>query len=120
MSQLVFVYGTLRKGECNHHYMTRCRYLGLFTTSASFKMYDLGDYPALVSEGHSEIVGAVYSVDEHQLQLLDKLEGVPVEYTRERIATSYGEAWVYLYQGDTALSQPILSGDWCKRHKKES
>lgn len=27
MQHLVFVYGTLRKGECNHHFLSSARFL---------------------------------------------------------------------------------------------
>ncbi|MCL9780500.1 gamma-glutamylcyclotransferase [Vibrio sp. S4M6] len=115
MHHLVFTYGTLRLGQNNHHYMSAGKYQGEFTTPPCYTLFDLGRYPALVNGGSDAIVGEVYLVDENQLAHLDKLEGVPDEYRREKIATSFGTAWVYLYQDRSKLDKVIPSGDWCKR-----
>ncbi|MCE0494040.1 gamma-glutamylcyclotransferase family protein [Vibrio salinus] len=113
---LVFVYGSLRKGEPNHVYLDSCQFIGDFSTQPQFAMYDLGTYPAIV-EGHFSVRGEVYQLDDDQLHRLDELEGVPVEYRRETIATPFGDAWIYIYQdvASADLSQLVSSGDWCDR-----
>ncbi|CAH0541608.1 gamma-glutamylcyclotransferase family protein [Vibrio marisflavi] len=118
MKHLVFVYGTLRKGEYNHHYISRAEFIGVFTTLANYSMYDLGEYPAILTKGGTAIIGEVYAVSEQELKLLDKLESVPLEYRREKIETPYGEAWLYLYQDEALSEGKIVSGDWCNRYKK--
>ncbi|MBF9001707.1 MULTISPECIES: gamma-glutamylcyclotransferase family protein [Vibrio] len=114
MQHLVFVYGTLRQGECNHSYLVNSQLLGHFETKAEFALYDLGPYPGLV-EGHHTIRGEVYMVDDATLAKLDELEDVPVEYRRELIATTFGDAWIYIYQDSDHLDTLIESGDWCQR-----
>ncbi|WP_428774954.1 gamma-glutamylcyclotransferase family protein [Vibrio sp.] len=114
MQHLVFVYGTLRQGESNHHYMQSAQLLGLHETQPEYALYDLGPYPAVI-EGHHAIQGEVYLVDSETLAELDKLEDVPVEYRRELIDTPYGQAWIYLYQDSAHLDSLIASGDWCQR-----
>ncbi|RTZ14288.1 gamma-glutamylcyclotransferase [Vibrio aquaticus] len=111
MQHLVFVYGTLRYGECNHHLLAQSSCLGNHTTAPVYALYDLGAYPAVI-EGHSAIVGEVYHVDEETLAQLDLLEDVPVLYRRERIETPFGQAWIYLYQDISQLNVSISSGDW--------
>lgn len=114
MQHLVFVYGTLRQGESNHHFLEASQCLGSYETQPEFALYDLGDYPALI-EGHQSIQGEVYLIDAKTLQRLDILEDVPVEYRRETISTPFGDAWIYLYQDSSRLNEQIESGDWCQR-----
>ncbi|MDN3608318.1 gamma-glutamylcyclotransferase family protein [Vibrio ostreicida] len=114
MQHLLFVYGTLRQGEIHHDYLAGTQCLGHFETPPHFSLYELGSYPAVV-EGHSSILGEVYLIDDETLSLIDKLEDVPVEYRREQIETSFGIAWIYLYQDSSQLETMIASGDWCQR-----
>ncbi len=114
MSHLVFVYGTLRKGESNHHYLQHCEMLGIVETNPAYALFDLGPYPGLI-EGEQSVIGEVYRVDDATLVELDILEEIPIEYRREMIETPFGPAWIYLYQEDTQREQLIPSGDWCLR-----
>jgi len=111
MQHLVFVYGTLRHGECNHHLLSQAQWLGNHTTLPIYSLYDLGAYPAVI-EGHSAIIGEVYLVDEETLAQLDLLEDHPVTYRRELIETPFGQAWIYIYQDISQLDVIISSGDW--------
>lgn len=111
---LVFVYGTLRQGEANHHYLAGSQRLGMWVTPPSYALHDLGPYPGL-SAGQQSIQGEVYQVDDSTLAQLDILEDVPVEYRRENIDTPYGLAWIYIYQDTSRLNSLIESGDWCQR-----
>lgn len=114
MQHLVFVYGTLREKESNHHFLRQAQFLGHHETLPEYALYDLGTYPAVV-EGHQIIFGEVYLVDDATLVALDGLEDVPIEYRRELIPTPFGDAWIYLYQDSANLQSMISSGDWSKR-----
>ncbi|GAD78768.1 gamma-glutamylcyclotransferase family protein [Vibrio ezurae] len=114
MQHLVFVYGTLRQGESNHHLLQGSDLLGVYETPAQYSLYDFSAYPGIV-EGHSSITGEVYRVSDEVLAKLDILEDIPIEYRRESIETPFGEAWIYLYQG-TELGTAIESGDWNLRN----
>ncbi|MDH6019018.1 gamma-glutamylcyclotransferase family protein [Vibrio splendidus] len=114
MQHLVFVYGTLRKDQSNHHYLKQCECLGRFDTPEEYALFDLVAYPAMIF-GKKSVVGEVYIINDEILESLDRLEDVPVEYRREQIETIFGLAWVYLYQLDLTANKEILSGDWCKR-----
>ena len=114
MQHLVFVYGTLRKDQSNHHYLKPCECLGRFDTPEEYALFDLVAYPAMIF-GKESVAGEVYIINDEILESLDRLEDVPVEYRREQIETIFGLAWVYLYQLDLTANKEILSGDWCKR-----
>ncbi|WP_261816555.1 gamma-glutamylcyclotransferase family protein [Vibrio gallicus] len=114
MQYLVFVYGTLRQGESNHHLLEASELLGMFETKPEYALFDLGAYPGLV-EGYSAITGEIYRIDEKVLEQLDILEDVPTEYRREVLETPFGEAWIYLYQG-SENGKAIESGDWNLRN----
>lgn len=92
MIHQVWVYGSLRRGEPNHHYLEDAKYLGVYTTPALYTLYDLGEYPALLPLGKTCVVGEVYAVNEETLDTLDELEEVPIEYRREQIETYHGTA----------------------------
>jgi gamma-glutamylcyclotransferase (GGCT)/AIG2-like uncharacterized protein YtfP len=114
MQHLVFVYGTLRKGESNSHHLVNSEFVGFCNTPPHYALYDLGPYPGLI-EGEQSVVGEVYRIDDLTLADLDILEDIPIEYRREMIETSFGSAWVYLYQQPLKLEVLIKSGDWCQR-----
>src|SRR4051812_88896 len=50
---LLFFYGTLRRGERNHHVLaaTGARFVGRAVTRDARRLVDLGPYPALLREG---------------------------------------------------------------------
>ena len=114
---LVFVYGTLRQGETNHHFLTRARYLGPHVTAAGYRMLQLGTYPGVVTGGSDAIVGEVYQVSRGEMARLDRLEDYPRLYSRRLLPTDWGRAWIYLYRGSRRDRSIIPSGDWKNAHK---
>jgi gamma-glutamylcyclotransferase (GGCT)/AIG2-like uncharacterized protein YtfP len=108
----VFVYGTLRKSQVNHHLLEHAIYLGVFKTETNYKMFHLGGYPGVVKGGNSSIEGEVYRIDALTMSHLDRLEGYPVYYTRELISTPWGKAWIYLYRGSLKGRRRLQSGVW--------
>lgn len=112
---LVFVYGSLRLGESNHHWLEGSRCLGLYTTKPCFTLLDLGDYPAAIESGHTAIVGEVYRVSPEVMAKLDLLEDFPHQFSRRHIPTAYGQAWMYVWNHPRASHPLIASGDWMRR-----
>jgi gamma-glutamylcyclotransferase (GGCT)/AIG2-like uncharacterized protein YtfP len=108
----VFVYGTLRRDEVNHYLLADARYLGGCSTEPLYKMVNLGSYPGVVKGGGIRIEGEVYEVNSQQMADLDRLEGYPRDYTRETIATPWGQAWIYLYRGSLKDRPVIPDGVW--------
>ena len=112
MSDLVFVYGTLRRDEANHHLLSDAEFCGKHLTRPSYRMLHLGTYPGVVAGGSTAIEGEVYRVDQKGLAHLDRLEAYPRLYTRKLIPTPWGRAWIYLSRGVRANRARIPSGSW--------
>lgn len=110
--QQVFVYGTLLRGEVNHHLLAGARWLGAHRTQPCFTMYLLGAYPGVSRGGGTAVSGEVFRLSGAGLRRLDRLEEFPRLYDRHLITTAFGRAWIYLYRGDTRDRPRIRGGDW--------
>ena len=112
MAELVFVYGTLKRGLALAREMRRARgkLLGLATIRGN--LYDLGPYPAAVP-GRGTIHGELYAVPEPGLAHLDRVEG---RGYRRRLVTALGldgwkrKAWVYFYRRRPAHAPRLPEG----------
>ncbi|MDR3428676.1 MULTISPECIES: gamma-glutamylcyclotransferase family protein [Silvimonas] len=97
----VFVYGTLKQGCRNHHWMRGTPCLGQAQTVASYALYLDQRIPFLYkSEPRYPVQGELYHVDAAQLAHLDVLERHPEWYMRQQIAVQRGDgsvvqAWAY-------------------------
>ena len=88
LSQLIFVYGSLKQGYALHSLLHEQIYLGEAVTEPLYRLFDLGSYPGLVEwpEGLS-VRGEVYQVNPDCLLRLDAAEGVAERhYVRRTIA----------------------------------
>jgi len=112
LNSLVFVYGTLRRGEVNHYYLTHAQFCGPHVTQPHYKMFSLGAYPAVVGRGPDSIQGEVYRVNSRTMHDLDSLEGYPRIYKRKLISTPWGRAWIYLYRNGLQGRRRIPAGLW--------
>lgn len=81
----VAVYGSLKRGFYNHHYLHTAVFEGKNQTAPDYTMIDLGDYPGVVSGGQTSIQVEIYRVSPRVLSQLDRLEGVPQVYRRTSI-----------------------------------
>ena len=112
---LVFVYGTLRRGEQYHGHLVRARFVATHRTAPEWHFWDLGSYPAVSPGGGVAVLGELYEVDVPTLGELDVLEGVPELYQRSAIETPHGAALIYVMRGKPAGRSEILGGDWVGR-----
>jgi gamma-glutamylcyclotransferase (GGCT)/AIG2-like uncharacterized protein YtfP len=120
--ELVFVYGTLRRGGSNAFRMDGAEFVG--AGEASGKLYAISWYPGLVLCGGSDAVkGDLFRVGASQLAVLDEFEGISAdeiegaEYRRVKAGATTGSgesltAWVYEWIGPVQENRRILSGDW--------
>lgn len=114
---IVFVYGTLRRGEANHGQLGGAVFIGPATTPPAFDLVHLGAYPAMISGGCTAITGELYQVDTATLAALDALEEHPTYYRRTEVALADGtRAQAYLLPRALAAEAPLIAGgDWCLR-----
>ena len=98
---ILFVYGSLKRGEENHHFLEGQTFLAEVVTVAKYRLYSLGRYPGLVHdvEHGQNIHGELWSVAHGKLEALDEFEGSPDHYRREPIEllgwADYAEAYFY-------------------------
>jgi len=111
-SHLVFVYGTLMKGEQHHEVLMQSRFVGPAVTQALYDLEQIDYYPAMIPGGATAIRGEVFEVDDATLAQLDALEEVPMYYVRETITLDDGRAVLaYLMPRERVEgSSPIPSG----------
>ena len=106
-SQKVFVYGTLKRGFPNHHYMHGATFLAQARTVDAYPLVVGGAWftPYLIPEqgqGH-QVAGELWDVPEAMLPALDELESthLPNGYRRHLIpvlatgAAAAQDAWTY-------------------------
>ena len=93
----VAVYGSLKRGFYNHHFLHKAVFEGQGQTAPVYTMVDLGDYPGVVAGGRTAIQVEVYRVSPWLLARLDRLEDVPRVYWRTSI-TLPGRGQVFFYR----------------------
>ncbi|MGC4000734.1 MAG: gamma-glutamylcyclotransferase family protein [Anaeromyxobacter sp.] len=113
----IFVYGTLLRGGTNHRLLDGALFLHRAKTRPEFTLYDLGEYPAMVTGGESAVHGEVFEVGPDIRRRLDELEEHPAYYRRTAIELADGmPAETYLLPREYAqYGVPIPSGLWSVR-----
>lgn len=122
MNELVFVYGTLRRGGSNAWRMEGGRFVA--PARVRGRLYFVDWYPGLVvDEEAGEVVGDLFEVDGGLLAMLDEFEGASTvevagaEYRRVRVEAvrEDGEtvpAWLWEWLGPAPEERRVGSGDW--------
>ncbi|WP_221568076.1 gamma-glutamylcyclotransferase [Alkalihalobacillus sp. TS-13] len=122
---LVFVYGTLRKNECNAHVLGNAKCMSEYAWVQG-TLFDTGfGYPALTLVDSGRVFGEIYDVDADGLKKLDYLEGYkgPGDenlYERQTypVVTEDVPVDVIIYTVDhnpSLCKKVIECGDWLKR-----
>lgn len=109
---LVFVYGTLKRGQANHPQLGGAPFAGV-ATMPGLDLHDLGPFPMAI-DGEGRVQGEVYRVDAGTLSRLDRFEGAPRLYRREaRVLADGRRAWIYLGRARQVRHSPRLPhGIW--------
>ena len=114
-NQLVFIYGTLKRGHGNHCVISDGVFVGQAVTESRFGLYTSG-IPFMTDAGLCRygdeptcIHGEVWQVGDDVMATLDKLEGHPSAYRRRPIGVQVNggfitaEAYIWPHQ------PPIIS-----------
>jgi len=135
MSLLVFVYGTLKRGLHNAHYLAGQKFVAEARTQPVYRMVDCGGYPGMypVAENGLNIAGEIWEVSEACLAKLDLLEDVAggeYERTLVQLLPPHADLGVqgYLYRwrnptqrdaGDNWADTPVTRPGLAAREKSE-
>ncbi|WP_114416589.1 gamma-glutamylcyclotransferase family protein [Marinospirillum perlucidum] len=117
MPTLIAVYGSLKQGQSNHHYLEKARFLGQDKIH-QIVLYDLGPYPGAKLSSSRGIDVELYEVDTPTLAKVDQLEGISRQndeqglYYRTPLKTRLGQAWVYIYNPPVGGRRVIRQGGW--------
>lgn len=122
--QIVFVYGTLRKGMSNQQRFIRDdQFMGTGQVGG-FRLYDAG--LPMATLGVSNVVVDVAKISEEQLERLDRLEGHPHFYTRIATSMTLGSetvwGWIYVVEYHDVSARngvEVVSGDWVRYEAEE-
>lgn len=120
---LLFVYGTLRKGGANDHYLQHSELVeGLCWITGEMHNTPFG-YPIVRFRGQEKIRGELYAVTSEELIRIDELEGYDPEGKSENeyervectVFTDESETNAYTYiagKGFAPINEAIIGGDW--------
>jgi len=119
-SELLFVYGSLKKGFDNHNLLSKyAKRLGKAHTVKKFAMFEdsFGNYPYLVDVPHTKIKGELYKITRAELmKKIDEFEGAPNYYVRKKIEVKshHGvqRAFVYIREDSNVPSDQEVLNEW--------
>lgn len=114
----VFVYGTLKQGLHNHHYLIDQQYLGP-ATLPDYTLYAVTPwYPGILPAEpgrKSQVDGELYDVDASCVARLDHLEDNGATYLRREVTLtlpdgSHTVAWAYIWHQPITPAMPVIPG----------
>ncbi|OMJ74282.1 hypothetical protein SteCoe_26838 [Stentor coeruleus] len=116
MEHRILVYGSLRQGLWAHDIFLQGLEKKDLITVHGFDLYrNNGDNYPFIVKGNGFLITEMYEVNDEIMQALDKFEGCPNMYTREKVHVQGGFAWIYVYgEEPNARSIRIDCGDWVK------
>ncbi|MBM7615605.1 gamma-glutamylcyclotransferase family protein [Alkaliphilus hydrothermalis] len=109
---LVFVYGTLMKGNSNHkRFLSNAKCLGTGVV-VGYTLYDLGSYPGVKHSKEGVVKGEVYKINTDMLRDLDLLEGEGSLYLREKTKVicenqQFNDVYIYIYNNSVSKNKCI-------------
>lgn len=129
LENLVFVYGSLKKGFHNNYFLDNSKFIGENKTLGKHRMISLGGFPGVIwcggsggafkDRGTAQIHGEIWQVNsERDRRRLDMLEGYPNFYDKQDIYTQWGKATMYVLSkeflsDEKYLNQPTIdTGVW--------
>lgn len=121
MLEYVFVYGSLRQNERNHHLIDGAELVSEQAYVCG-QLWNTGNgYPTVILDPHDRVYGELYRINTSILRKLDALEGYhgpdgPNLYERveETVHTDQKtyDAYIYVYPSSPEHGTHLKSGDW--------
>ena len=112
--ELLFVYGTLRRGGSANHKMRGAKFIVTTHTNGGYALAKYHGLPGIMESGKSnEVVkGDLYEVTEDHLYELDRYEDR--RYQRKLVDLNDGnQAWAYVLPDDLNQEfEPVKFEDW--------
>jgi gamma-glutamylcyclotransferase (GGCT)/AIG2-like uncharacterized protein YtfP len=100
VTELVLVYGSLKRGFLNGDVLERAVLIDATATTRNpnYEMVSFGLYPGVRPDGQWKIQGELYEIDRVLRDRLDEIENHPHGYCRELVAVdgTPSPAWIYL------------------------
>ena len=108
---VLFVYGTLKRGERNHHRLAAQEFIAEVATAPRYRVVDLGPYPGLIRDAVNGLAvhGELFAVGARCLAELDEFEDVPNLFVREHIEVA-GHETVWAYYTNTPPPEGARTG----------
>lgn len=112
-TELLFAYGSLKRGLSNHAELRNAAFEGEVLTSARYRLVALGTYPALVAPGDRAVRGELYRVSADLLAELDAFEGE--DYDRGSVTLADGRRAHAYFIAEWAMdrARPLDSNARC-------
>jgi gamma-glutamylcyclotransferase (GGCT)/AIG2-like uncharacterized protein YtfP len=108
-SCLLFVYGSLKRGQANHHELAGARFIATARTAPNFALRELAGYPALVP-GERAIEGELFQISQSRLRALDEFEGDA--YERRQIPIEDGSLVIAYLARRPEAGSPSALDSW--------
>lgn len=109
---LLFVYGSLKRGESNHHELTGARFVAEARTLPCFALRLCDGYPALVP-GTTSISGELFELETARLASLDRFEGAA--YERREIELEGGRRAIAYVARDVHSGRACAAQMWSRQ-----
>jgi len=98
----LFVYGTLKNGHRNNHYLENQEFIGEFETKPRYRLFENGSFPMMIRDkrdGYS-VCGELWKI--HDENVIDELDIHEALYERQVISLKdfnddVVESYIYLY-----------------------
>ena len=101
----LFVYGTLKKGQCREYLLEGSTFLGDVKTEPKYSLYDGGQYPMLKEGGKTAVKGELWEIPTSLIPTLNRIEGVEFNlYKKTSISIDgFTDVIGYTYQQSTSF-----------------
>lgn len=116
----LFAYGTLLKGEPDHHLLGDSPLLRVASTEANLSLVEFRAMAGMVEGGITSVTGELYDVPYDVLAACDKHRDHPSRYHRKELTLADGSvANAYFLHANQARGlRRIRHGDWRARFRR--